>query len=480
MHSHYKISRVPATVVLAVFLATLCLLLAPTGSQAQSGPIGPVAPVTPLWYETGGAGASGDDAIVHLYFFWSKTCPHCQVAHPFVEALPQQFPWLRLHSMELSESQDHVQQYVGMAAAVGEEAQYVPAFFVCGQMMAGYDTHETSGAALVDNLQRCHATALQALAVTAPAAGDTGAGSTAQGLPAAAAAVQQTAPSTAPALSLPLIGALDAQSLSLPAFTLVVAGLDAFNPCAFFVLMFLLSLMVHAGSRKRMALIGGVFVLFSGLLYFVFMAAWLNIFLVVGELALITTIAGLVAIVIALINIKDFFWFKQGVSLSIPDSAKPGLYQRSRNLLKATSLPAMLAGTAVLAIAANSYELLCTSGFPMVYTRTLTLQNFPTATFYLYLALYNLIYVTPLLVIVALFTVRFGARKLGEDEGRALKLLSGLMMLLLGIVLVIAPTLLNDVTTALALLAVTLVVTGLLIWVDRHWLHPSPAHLRRS
>ncbi|MFN8466549.1 MAG: hypothetical protein U0X20_13410 [Caldilineaceae bacterium] len=465
--------------VRSIFLLTIAALALaaalsplPVTAQNSSG-----SSTEPVWYE-----ANGEDVTVHLYFFWSKTCPHCQKAHPFVDALPQQYPWLTLHSLELTEYPDHVQQYVDMAAALGLEAQYVPAFFACGNMTAGYDSAETSGAALVKSLEECHATALAAAGPgtsgppggTGPAAGvEAGADGT------AAARAAQVSPAAA-AISLPLLGTLDAQSLSLPAFTLVVAGLDAFNPCAFFVLMFLLSLMVHAQSRARMALIGGVFVVCSGLLYFVFMAAWLNIFLVVGELALITTIAGMIAIVIALINIKDFFWFKQGVSLSIPDSAKPSLYQRSRNVLKASSLGAMLAGTAVLAVAANSYELLCTSGFPMVYTRTLTLQNLPTPTFYLYLALYNLIYVLPLLVIVAIFTVRFGARKLTEEEGRVLKLLSGLMMLLLGIVLVVAPTLLNDVTTALALLLVTLAVTGVLVWIDRHWLHPSPAHLRKS
>jgi hypothetical protein len=374
---------------------------------------------------------------------------------------------------------------------LGEQAQYVPAFFVCGAMSAGYDDHDTSGAALVQSLEQCRAAALAQLPATtgdaAPNQSHDREGVTegaTEGVTAEAAKVAPpapiAAPPVAPALTLPLMGALDAQSLSLPVFTLVVAGLDAFNPCAFFVLMFLLSLMVHAGSRRRMALIGGVFVITSGLLYFVFMAAWLNIFLVVGELALITTIAGLVAIVIALINIKDFFWFKQGVSLSIPESAKPSLYGRTRNLLKASSLPAMLAGTIVLALAANSYELLCTSGFPMVYTRTLTLNDLPPATFYAYLALYNLVYVTPLLVIVAVFTARFGARKLSEEEGRVLKLLSGLMMLLLGLVLVIAPTLLNDVTTALALLAVTLVLTAALVWADHHWLHPASHPMRRS
>ena len=469
MTSHLRIQTI------ALILA-LALALFPGAAQAQIGPS-----YTP-WYEL-----KDGTAQVHLYFFWSKTCPHCQHAHPFVEALPQQLPWLTLHSLELTESYENVEQYARMAAAAGEQAQYVPAFFVCGTMSAGYDDHDTSGAALVESLERCHAVALEQLAPQGVAAAGADSGAQAArgsaegeaGAAPASNAAPLAAPAVAPALSLPLIGALDAQSLSLPVFTVVVAGLDAFNPCAFFVLMFLLSLMVHAGSRKRMALIGGVFVLTSGLLYFVFMAAWLNIFLVVGELALITTLAGLVAIVIALINIKDFFWFKQGVSLSIPESAKPNLYQRSRSLLKASSLPAMLAGTAVLALAANSYELLCTSGFPMVYTRTLTLQDLPPASFYGWLALYNVIYVIPLLVIVAVFTARFGARKLSEDEGRVLKLLSGLMMLLLGVVLVFAPALLNDVTTALGLLAITLVLTAALVWADRHWLHPVAPPMRR-
>ncbi len=275
-----------------------------------------------------------------------------------------------------------------------------------------------------------------------------------------------------PNVTLPFVGALNVQQMSLPVFTGVLAGLDAFNPCAFFVLLFLLSLMVHARNRRRMLLIGAVFVFFSGLIYFVFMAAWLNIFLWIGELKLITLIAGLIAVGIALINIKDFFWFKQGVSLSIPESAKPGLYQRMRNLVRAGSMPAMLASTALLAIAANSYELLCTSGFPMVYTRVLTLSDLAPSAYYFYLAAYNVVYVLPLLLIVVVFTLRFGAHKLSENEGRTLKLLSGLMMLLLGVVLVIAPDLLNQVWTAIALLAAAVVITAVIVVIDRRSHHP--------
>jgi energy-coupling factor transporter transmembrane protein EcfT len=137
----------------------------------------------------------------------------------------------------------------------------------------------------------------------------------------------------APPIDLPFIGRLDPSTLSLPVLTLVLAGLDAFNPCAFFVLLFLLSLMVHARSRARMALVGGVFVLFSGLLYFVFMAAWLNLFLLVGYLPLVTISAGLVALFVGALNVKDFVWPKKGISLSIPERAKPDLYQRTRDLV---------------------------------------------------------------------------------------------------------------------------------------------------
>jgi hypothetical protein len=246
----------------------------------------------------------------------------------------------------------------------------------------------------------------------------------------------------------------------------VLAGLDSFNPCAFFVLLFLLSLLVHARSRGHMLLIGGTFVFFSGLVYFMFMAAWLNLFLVVGEIAWVTALAGLAAVLIALVNIKDFFWLHRGITLSIPEHARPRLYQRMRGLLQNGRLPAMLLGTVMLALAANSYELLCTAGFPMVYTRVLTINALPPSAYYGYLLLYNVVYIIPLLLIVGAFSLTLGARKLGERGARLLKLLAGLMMLQIGLVLIVAPALLNSAGIAVLLLCVALLLTAL----AAHWL----------
>ncbi len=396
------------------------------------------SPAPAEWWLTRTAGG---EPQVHLYFFWSQTCPHCRHARAFIEALPADYPWLELHSHDIIRDMAGGVQYTRMAEALGEAANSVPAFLFCGQMLTGFDRPETTGQQLRQQLEECHRRFIE---------------------PAAA---PEVAPAITPAaallLELPLIGRVDPGALSLPVLTVTLAGLDAFNPCAFFVLLFLLSLLVHARNRRRMLLIGGVFVFFSGLVYFVFMAAWLNMFLLVGELRIITVLAGGLAVVIGGLNIKDYFAFQHGPSLSIPDEAKPKLFKRMRSLVGAERLPTLLVGTVALAIVANSYELLCTAGFPMVYTRALTLHALSTSGYYLYLALYNIIYVLPLLAIVLVFVRTLGSRKLQEREGRLLKLLSGTMMAGLGLMLLFYPEGLSDALSSLLVVVGALALTGL-------------------
>ncbi len=393
--------------------------------------LAPRAEAAATWVEPGADGRP----IVDLYFFWSLSCPHCLEARPFVEAIPAGRPWVRLHSLELTRHPEHIRHYVALAGQLGQSAQAVPAMLFCGRMWTGWDSDARTGQALLAALDACRAAAQSGSAID----------------------VARTLPVAN--MTLPILGQIRADTLSLPLLTVLIAALDAFNPCAFFVLLFLLSLLVHQNSRARMLTIGGVFVLCSGAMYFAFMAAWLNLFQLLGNLAWVTRAAGLMALAVGLINVKDFFRFRRGLTLSIPESRKPGLYRRARAILAAGSLPAMLAATLVLAMAANFYELLCTAGFPMVYTRLLTLQDLGPAQHYLYLALYNLIYVIPLAVIVGVFAFTMGARRLSEREGRLLKLMSGLMMLQLGGLLMLAPDSLNRLGVAFALLGVALGAT---------------------
>ena len=375
---------------------------------------------------------------VHLYFFWTETCPHCQAARPDVDSLASQLPWVELRSYSLTDRPENGRRFVGLAQQVGQRALSVPAFLFCGRMLTGYDSPAGMGATLRQELRACRA---QLEGGEDPLAAN------------------QQAPTAN--TYLPGLGAFDLQQWSLPAVAITLGALDSFNPCAFFVLLFLLSLLVHARSRARMFLIGGVFVAISGLVYFLFMAAWLNLFLLIGQVVWITAVAGLLALTLGLINIKDFFSFHSGVTLSIPAQAKPGLFRRMRSLLGASSMATMLGSTIVLAVLANAYELLCASGLPMVFTRILTLQALDTSAYYGYLALYCVVYVIPLFVIITLFSVTLGQRKLSEQEGRLLKLVSGMMMTGLGLILITAPELLNHLSTTLVLLALVLVIAAI-------------------
>lgn len=401
--------------------------------------------------------ALGAQRPVPVHYFWAENCSHCARARPQLEALLARYPAAQLHSYEIWQDRAHFELLSLLVERAGQGPPATPTLAIGDRLWVGLGPAAFAEAEAT--LQRCLAEGCPD-----PLAG-------VRQVPAAVPGPAPAPPAPPPppaAVTLPGFGSFDPQGASLPLLTVVLGLLDSFNPCAFFVLFFLLSLMLHAHSRRTMWLVGGTFVLCSGLVYFLFMAAWLNLFLLVGQLRGVTLAAGLLALLVALINIKDFFWFRAGVTLSIPEQAKPGLFARMRALLRANSIAPVLAGTLVLALAANSYELLCTAGFPMVYTRILTLHELAGWRYYAWLGLYNLIYILPLFVIVAIFAITLGRRTMSEWQGRVLKLLSGVMMLLLGLALLLRPALLGDPWSAAALLPAAGLICGALLGIE-HW-----------
>jgi hypothetical protein len=203
------------------------------------------------------------------------------------------------------------------------------------------------------------------------------------------------------------------------------------------VLILMISMLATLGDRRRMLAVAGTFVAIEGIAYFAFMAAWLNLFLLIGLSRISEVVIALLAIVAGAINLKDFFALGRGITLSIPAAAKPGIYTRLHAILRAERLGPALVGTAVLAVLVQIVELLCTSGFPALYTRILTLRQLDTAAYYGYLLLYNLMYMLDDIVILAIGVATLSRRRLQEKEGRYLKLAAGLVMLCLGIYLLV-------------------------------------------
>ncbi len=256
------------------------------------------------------------------------------------------------------------------------------------------------------------------------------------------------------ARSVPEISVLDfAERHAFPIFTVVLALFDGFNPCAFAVLAILLSLLTYSKSRTMMTLIGLIFILTSGVMYFLFimMILTLRTEMLSGYQHVMRLAVGAVALVAGLINLKDFFWFKKGVSLTISEQRMGHLTRKMKEVTDGikdadTGWKILLAvlGTISLAIIVNFIELGCTLILPVQYIEVLITNYGENLTVYhmLYTALYCAVYIIPLLVILGSFLYTFKSDRMTEREGRVLKLVSGSIMVALGLILIFVPELL--------------------------------------
>jgi len=271
-------------------------------------------------------------------------------------------------------------------------------------------------------------------------------------------------------VKLPIIGKIETKKFSLPVLTFLIALADGFNPCAFFVLTFLLAALIGlAGARRKILLVGSIFIFFSALFYFLFMSVLLNIFQLGEKITILTIIAGAIAVFAGIVNIKDYFFFQKGISLTLPKTYKEKFIQRVRNLSLAKSVSALVGATIVVAATVNIYELLCTFGFPMIYTRILTLRELSSFEYYLYLIFYNLIYVIPLAIIVLIFAITLGRKTFSQLWVRRLKLVSGFMIFFLGLILMLKPKMLESALTAFSILIVAIAISGAVILIDFIW-----------
>ncbi len=342
-----------------------------------------------------------------LEVFVRAGCPHCEEAKRFLDRLRQERPSLRLSIHDVGRDPVALRRLQELATARGSGPVGVPSFLVGTELIVGFLSEDTTGVELRSRLDQAESAASSQPRVDAIRTG--------------------------------WFGELRVADLGLPLFTVAIGLLDGFNPCAMWVLLFLLSLLVNLHDRRRMALIAGTFVAVSGLVYFAFMAAWLNLFLVIGLSRTVQVVLGCTAVFFGAVNVKDFFALHRGLTLNIPESAKPGLYARMRRVLQADNLGGALAAIVTLAVLVNMVELLCTAGFPALYTQILTLQELPAWAYYGYLGLYNLAYVFDDSVMVTIAVITLSRRKLQERAGRWLKLTSGLVMAGLGAVLLLRP-----------------------------------------
>jgi cytochrome c biogenesis protein CcdA/glutaredoxin len=405
---------------------------------------------------------------VVIYLFWGDGCPHCASAKVFLSDLMARHPSIELRDYEVWYDQNNQFIFTQMAQAYGFEPGGVPTMFIGERHWVGYaDTMRADIEAVV-------------LACEQNGCRDAGAGI----IPGIAA--QDVPPISAPEagqpinerISIPIIGEVDLGGHSLIFSTALIAFVDGFNPCSLWALSVLLALTLHTGSRKKVLLVGVVFLTVTSLVYALFILGLFTMFTVVSFVGWIQVLVAAVALFFAAVNIKDYFLYKEGLSFTIDEKQKPGIYQKMRRILDAgDSLRGIVAATIALAAGVSLVEFSCTAGFPVLWTNLLISQQADAWQFGGLLLLYMLIYQLDELAIflIAVFTLR--ASRLEEKHGRILKLVGGMLMLTLALVMLINPALMGDVNSSMLIFLLAFGATGLVLLVHRSILPAFGIHL---
>lgn len=362
---------------------------------------------------------------VSLHLFWSYGCPHCQKEKIFLAKLVEKYPQLEIKDYEVSSSQTNVALLKKAGDSLGVNVSGVP-FTVIGQeYFVGYLNDETTGkeieAAVNYALENDYQDVVGSLFSRSEESD------------------QDKVKGATDIIEVPIFGQLDTKKLSLPVLTFVIALLDGFNPCAMWVLLFLISLLLGMKDKKKMWVLGSVFIVTSGFVYFLFLSAWLNLFLFLGWVTWIRILVGLVALGAGGYYLWDYITNKSGACRVMGSKKKQKVFDNLKKVTQKKQLGLAVLGMIVLAFAVNLVELVCSAGLPAIYTQVLSLANLPTWQYYLYLIFYILIFMLDDLVVffVAMTTLKITG--LSTKYSRFSHLFGGILIFIIGLLLIFKP-----------------------------------------
>jgi thiol-disulfide isomerase/thioredoxin len=371
---------------------------------------------------------SSPDDKVNLYFFWANGCPHCSHEKEFLKELEQKYSDLKIHSLEVTRDRKNIELLKNVGKELSANVSGVPFTVIGKQYFVGYNK-QTTGAAIEEAVQcalqnGCHDVVGNLISPITPNP-------------------EQSEKKTIPEkIDLPFFGEMEIKNLSLPTITIILGALDGFNPCAMWVLLFLITLLLGMEDRKRMWLLGSVFIITSAFVYFLFMSAWLNLILFLGFIVWVRIIIGIIALIGGGHSLKEYFTNKEAVCKVTNSEKRKKVFENLKTVTQKQKLWMAVGGIILLAFAVNLVELICSFGLPAIYVQILTLTELPSWQYYAYLILYIFVFMLDDLFVffVAMKTLQIAG--ITTKYTHASHLVGGIIMLIIGISLIFKPELL--------------------------------------
>ena len=351
-------------------------------------------------------GTSSPSEGFEVHFFQVPGCSHCEEQEPFNKKLENTY--------SINITRHDATTPAGSALLAEKLAElgieYEPDFPITifgNQVFGGWESEEMTGEAIEKALQQCLAGDCPPPAGEEPRDG----------------------------IDLPGIGPIDPANYSLPALAVILGLVDGFNPCAMWVLIYLISLIATLRDRKRIWLIVGSFVLASGVLYFLFMTAWLNAFLLIGYAKPVTTVIGLVALGGGILQLREVIETKGAIVCKVTDEeSRQKTMTRIQKVVSSPITLGTIAGIVVLAFAVNSIEFVCSAAIPAIFTRVLSLASLTTFQYYGYILLYVVVFMLDDLVIFGTAAIAMTS-SLGDRYAKYFRPVGATILIILGVLL---------------------------------------------
>lgn len=366
---------------------------------------------------------------VNLYFFWGKGCPHCAKEEELLKYFQTKYSYLRVHSFEVYTNYQNMNYLQQIGKKLGARVDGVPFTIIGDKTFVGF-LETMSPSELANRIEecgrkKCPDSVGEIVGVTKE--------------PTSEEQLPKDEEKEKKIIDVPFLGKIDAMDFSLPALTVIIGILDGFNPCAMWVLVFLISLLLGMQNRKRMFILGTAFIVSSAAVYFMFMAAWLNLLIFLGFIIWVRVVIAVFAVGGGLYHLREYWKNKDGACKVTGGEEKQKTFAKLKGLVQHNSFWLALGGIMLLAGMVNLVELICSAGFPAIYTQVLALNNLPTWQYYLYILGYVFFFMLDDLVVffAAMITLRMTV--LSGKYSRYSNLIGGILMVIIGFLLIFKP-----------------------------------------
>ncbi len=243
-------------------------------------------------------------------------------------------------------------------------------------------------------------------------------------------------------VKLPFLGPTDVSEFSLPFLAAVLGFVDGFNPCAMWVLVTFLVVLLQVGSRERMILIAGLFIVAETVMYYLILNVWFTTWDFVGLDRYVTPVVGLLALGGGVFFLYE--WYRADGTCKVTNSEQRSkISSQVRKLASEPFTWLSAAGVIMLALSVNVIEFACSIGIPQAFTKIIELNELSFFGSQSLMFVYILFYMVDDFIVFGL--ALWGAERLHltTTYARWCNLFGGLLMLLLGSLLVFAPEILR-------------------------------------